>query len=107
MRDELAPSGITVQTINPGAYDTGFNDRLADTTYYWHDDAVHLTKESDIRTTFAPLLRGQLDPQEMIDRMVEVVGADDGLYRNVWPQAIETLIKKIQESAWTLRTGPK
>jgi NAD(P)-dependent dehydrogenase (short-subunit alcohol dehydrogenase family) len=107
LRDELAPSGITVQTINPGAYDTGFNDRLADTTYHWHDDAVHLTKESDIRATFAPLLRGQLDPQDMIDKMVEVVGADDGLYRNVWPPAIETLIKQIQEGAWTLRTGPK
>jgi len=107
LRDELAPSGITVQTINPGAYDTGFNDRLADTTYHWHDDAVHLTKESDIRAAFAPLLKGQLNPQEMIDKMVEVVGADDGLYRNVWPPAIETLIKEIQERAWTLSTGPK
>ena len=105
LRDELAPSGITVQTINPGAYDTGFNDRLADTTYHWHDDAVHLTKERDIRAKLAPLLAGQLDPQEMVDRMVEVVGADMGLYRNVWPPAIETLIKQIQERAWTLRTN--
>jgi len=31
----------------------------------WHDDAVHLTKESEIRASFAPLLKGQLDPQEM------------------------------------------
>jgi uncharacterized protein GlcG (DUF336 family) len=38
---------------------------------HWHDDAVHLTKESDIRATFAPLLKGQFDPQEMIDKMVE------------------------------------
>jgi NAD(P)-dependent dehydrogenase (short-subunit alcohol dehydrogenase family) len=107
LRDELAPSGIMVQTINPGAYDTGFNDRLADTTYHWHDDAVDFTKEKDIRANFAPLLKGQLDPQEMIDRIVEVVGADEGLYRNVWPPAIEALIKQVQERAWTLRTGPK
>lgn len=107
LRDELASSGITVQTINPGAYDTGFNDRLADTTYHWHDDAVQLTKESEIRAKFAPLLRGQFDPQEMIDKMVEVVGAEAGLYRNVWPPAIETLIKQIQERAWTLRTNEK
>jgi NAD(P)-dependent dehydrogenase (short-subunit alcohol dehydrogenase family) len=107
LRDELAPSGITVQTINPGAYDTGFNDRIADTTYHWHDDAVHLTKERDIRARFAPLLKGQFDPQEMIDKMVEVVGADEGLYRNVWPPAIEALIKQIQEGDWTLRIGPK
>jgi NAD(P)-dependent dehydrogenase (short-subunit alcohol dehydrogenase family) len=105
LRDELAPSGITVQTINPGAYDTGFNDRLADTTYHWHDDDVHLTKERDIRATLAPLLKGQFDPQEMIDKMVEVIGAEEGLYRNVWPPAIETLIKQVQESAWGLRTN--
>ncbi|MFF7926051.1 SDR family NAD(P)-dependent oxidoreductase [Streptomyces mirabilis] len=30
LRDELAPTGITVQTINPGPYETGFNDRMAD-----------------------------------------------------------------------------
>jgi len=35
LRDELASTGITVQTINPGPYDTGFNDRIADTTYRW------------------------------------------------------------------------
>ena len=51
--------------------------------------------------------QGQLDPQEMIDKMVEVVGADEGLYGNVWPPAIETLIKQIQERAWTLPMGPK
>ena len=107
LRDELAASGITVQTINPGAYDTGFNDRLADTTYHWHDDDVHLTKEHDIRANFAPLLERQFDPQEMIDKMVEVIGAEEGLYRNVWPPAVETLIKQVQERAWTLRTNAK
>ncbi|MFF7598648.1 SDR family NAD(P)-dependent oxidoreductase [Streptomyces mirabilis] len=30
LRDELAPTGITVQTIDPGPYETGFNDRMAD-----------------------------------------------------------------------------
>ena len=42
---------------------------------------------------------------EMIAKMVEVVGVDEGLYRNVWPPAIETLIKQIQERAWTLRSA--
>src|SRR3954454_523123 len=49
LRDELAEAGITVQTINPGAYDTGFNDRIADTTYRWQDDSVNFTREEDIR----------------------------------------------------------
>jgi uncharacterized Ntn-hydrolase superfamily protein len=50
--DELAGTDITVQTINPEPYDTGFNDRLADTTYRWHDDAINFTREDDIRASF-------------------------------------------------------
>lgn len=107
LRDELSATGITVQTINPGPYDTGFNDRMADTTYHWHDDAVHLTRESDIRANFAAIMKGQFDPKEMIDKMVEVIGADGGLCRNVWPPSIEALIKQVQERAWTLRVGTK
>jgi NAD(P)-dependent dehydrogenase (short-subunit alcohol dehydrogenase family) len=107
MRDELSTTGITVQTINPGPYDTGFNDRMADTTYHWHDDAVHLTRESDIRANFAAIMNGQFDPQEMIDKMVEVIGVDNGLYRNAWPPATETLMKQVEERAWTLRTATK
>jgi NAD(P)-dependent dehydrogenase (short-subunit alcohol dehydrogenase family) len=107
MRDELSSTGITVQTINPGPYATGFNDRMADTTYHWHDDAVHLTRESDIRSQFAAIMEGQFDPKEMIDKMIEVIGADGGLYRNVWPPSTEALIKQVQERAWALRTGAK
>lgn len=102
LRDELTPTGITVQTINPGAYDTGFNDRIADTTYRWHDDAINFTREADIRANFAEIMKGQHDPQDMIDKMVEVIGAADGAYRNVWPPATEDLVKQIQENAWTL-----
>jgi NAD(P)-dependent dehydrogenase (short-subunit alcohol dehydrogenase family) len=104
MRDELSHTGITVQTINPGAYDTGFNDRMADTTYHWHDEAVHLTRARDIRANFAAIMKGQLDPQEMIDKMIGVIANDEGLYRNVWPPSTETLIKQVQERAWTLPT---
>jgi NAD(P)-dependent dehydrogenase (short-subunit alcohol dehydrogenase family) len=102
LRDELAPTGITVQTINPGAYLTGFNDRLGDSTYHWHDDATNFTRAADIRANFAEIMQGQFDPQDMIDKMVEVIGADGGNYRNVWPLATEELIKQVQEVAWTL-----
>jgi hypothetical protein len=52
-------------------------------------------------------MKGQCDPKEMIDKMVEVIGAEDGLYRNVWLPSIETLIKQVQERAWALRTLAK
>ncbi|MFF4731232.1 SDR family NAD(P)-dependent oxidoreductase [Streptomyces mirabilis] len=62
LRDEFAPTAITVQTINPGLYETGFNDRMADTTYGWHDDAVNFTREDEVRANFAQIMAGQFDP---------------------------------------------
>jgi NAD(P)-dependent dehydrogenase (short-subunit alcohol dehydrogenase family) len=101
LRDELAPTGVTVQTINPGAYDTGFNDRIAESTFKWHDDAVSFTRDSDLKATFAGMMKDQFDPADMIAKMVEVIGADGGKYRNVWPPATEELCKQIQQDAWT------
>ena len=101
LRDELAPTGITVQTINPGAYLTGFNDRLADTTYRWLDDTLNFNRTKDVKARFAEILADQYDPQDMIDKMVEIIGAEHGKYRNVWPPATEELVKQVQETTWT------
>ena len=90
-----------MQTINPGPYLTGFNDRIADTTYRWHDDAVNFTRDDDIRARFAEIMKGQFDPADMIAKMVEVIAADDGQYRNVWPPATKELIKQVGQDAWT------
>ena len=38
MQDELRPFGIQVQTINPGPFLTGFNDRMFKTWESWEDD---------------------------------------------------------------------
>ncbi|MTA71190.1 MAG: SDR family NAD(P)-dependent oxidoreductase, partial [Actinobacteria bacterium] len=35
MRAELAPQGIDVCLINPAPYNTGFNDRMADSMWEW------------------------------------------------------------------------
>ena len=51
-------------------------------------------------------MEGQHDPQDMIDKMVEVIGADDGKYRNVWPPSTEELIKQVQQAAWALLVEP-
>jgi hypothetical protein len=46
-----------------------------------------------------------MDPQEMIDRMIEIVPADTGKFRNVVPQKIEDMLKQHQLQAW--RTGSR
>lgn len=87
--------------INPGPYETGFNDRMADTTYRRHDGTVNFTREDDVKANFAQIMAGQFDPQDMIGRMVSGIGTGDGACRNVWPPAIEDLVKQAQEGAWT------
>ncbi|MEV4452905.1 SDR family NAD(P)-dependent oxidoreductase [Streptomyces mirabilis] len=54
--------------------------------------------------TAGRIMAGQFDPQDMIDRMVSVIGAEDGTYRYVWPPANEDLVKQAQEGAWTRKT---
>jgi NAD(P)-dependent dehydrogenase (short-subunit alcohol dehydrogenase family) len=103
MQQEMAPFGIKVQTINPGAYLTGYNETMADTAFRWLDESRHFTNRETLRQTFDALLgrpEGHLDPQEMIDRMIEIVPADTGYFRNVCPQFVEDMLKKSQADAW-------
>jgi NAD(P)-dependent dehydrogenase (short-subunit alcohol dehydrogenase family) len=101
---EVAPFGIKVQTINPGAYLTGYNETMADTAFRWLDDSRNFTKRDALRATFDALLaspQGHLDPKEMIDRMIAIVPADSGKVRNVCPQFVEDMLKDAQAAAWT------
>jgi NAD(P)-dependent dehydrogenase (short-subunit alcohol dehydrogenase family) len=106
LQQELAPFGIKVQTINPGAYLTGYNETMADTPFRWLDDSKNFTKRAAMRSTFDSLLgtpEGHLDPKEMIDRMIEVVPQDSGKFRNVCPQFVEDMLRKAQTEAWDRR----
>ncbi|MCW5625524.1 MAG: SDR family oxidoreductase [Burkholderiales bacterium] len=103
LQQELAPFGIKIQTINPGAYLTGYNETMADTAFRWLDDAKNFTKRDALRATLDGMLsqpEGHLDPQEMIDRMIAIVPADTGKFRNVCPQFVEDMLKKSQVEAW-------
>lgn len=100
---EVAPFGIKVQTINPGAYYTGYNETMADTAFRWLDAEKNFTNPADLRATFDALLAspmGHMDAQEMIDRMIAIVPADTGKVRNVSPKAVEDMLKEAQAAAW-------
>jgi NAD(P)-dependent dehydrogenase (short-subunit alcohol dehydrogenase family) len=103
LQQEMQPFGIKVQTINPGAYLTGYNETMADTPFRWLDDSKHFTKRAAMRATFDSLLatpEGHLDPAEMIARMIEVVPADSGKFLNVCPKFVEDMLKRTQAEAW-------
>jgi NAD(P)-dependent dehydrogenase (short-subunit alcohol dehydrogenase family) len=106
MLQELAPFGIKVQTINPGAYLTGFNETMADTPFRWLDDAKNFTRRATMRETFDSLLgmpEGRLDPAEIIEKIIEIVPAETGKFRNVVPLFVEDMLKQSQLQAWDNR----
>jgi NAD(P)-dependent dehydrogenase (short-subunit alcohol dehydrogenase family) len=103
LQQELAPHNIKVQTINPGAFYTGYNETMADAPFRWLDDSKNVTKRAALRAEFDAFLSapdGHLDAQEMIDRMIEIVPADTGKFRNVVPLATENMLKAPQLAAW-------
>ena len=103
LQQELAAYGIKVQTINPGAFYTGYNETMADTAFRWLDESKHFTRRRELRKSFDAFLEapeGHLDAQEMIDRMIAIVPADTGKFRNVVPQATEEMLKAHQRAAW-------
>jgi NAD(P)-dependent dehydrogenase (short-subunit alcohol dehydrogenase family) len=103
MQQELKPFGIKVQTINPGAYLTGYNETMADTAFRWLDDSKNFTKRKALRDTMDSLLgtpEGRLEPAEMIELMIQIVPADSGKFRNVAPKFVEDMLKKHQHEAW-------
>jgi NAD(P)-dependent dehydrogenase (short-subunit alcohol dehydrogenase family) len=99
MQQELKPFGIQVQTVNPGGYLTGFNETMAENAFRWLDDAINFTKRDAMRGIADALFgnpEGRLDPNDMIAKMVEVIPADEGRFRNVHPQSVEDALKKHQ-----------
>jgi len=104
LSQELKKYNIKIQTVNPGAYLTGYNETMADNPFRWLDDSKHFTKKAELRAVFDSLLgtdEGRLDPQEMIDAMIKIVPADEGKFRNVVPKFVEDMLKETQEKAWT------
>ncbi|MBI3898390.1 MAG: SDR family oxidoreductase [Gammaproteobacteria bacterium] len=103
LSNELAPYGIKVQTINPGGYFTGFNERVGETAYRWLDDAKNFTKRADLAAQLNLLIgndSGRLDPKEMIAAMIKIVPSDEGKYRNVAPKFIEDFLRDHQQKTW-------
>ena len=108
MREEMEDTGVTIATINPGPFRTGFNDRMYDTLDQWYNPVDNFSAESPIRE-IQGLFSGddlQLDPQGMIDFMVDVIPKDNHNFRNVYPERFVDDCKKYQDSLWDLQVGP-
>jgi len=96
MRTELHLSHISVATINPGLYDTGFNDTGAESYQQWSTDAELMAPMPPA----GPMLAAQKDPQEMIDAMIDLIPDKHSAYRTMLPEEMIPVTKREQEHAW-------
>ena len=102
LKAELAGTGVEVCTANPGVFGTGFNDRGAETAFRWFNPAETLSPPEAIAAAGSGLA-SQLDPQIMIDALVQIVEEDDSKFRNVVPDETAEWIKAIQAKTWEAR----
>jgi NAD(P)-dependent dehydrogenase (short-subunit alcohol dehydrogenase family) len=93
MRAELAGAGVDVTLLNPGPYNTGFNDRMADSMWEWFD----ASSVSAGATELFEMMRGiattdQMDPTEVVQRIVELVEASETTENNFVPPDILAML---------------
>ena len=89
MRAELAPQGIDVTLLNPGPYNTGFNDRMADSMWEWFDDTSLNAPATELFQAIGTMVKtDQMDPVEVVQRMVELVESDATDENNFVPPGI-------------------
>ncbi len=104
LRDELTPMGLSVATINPGPYETGFNDRMYDNYVQWFDEDYHFTPKKKIEAAAKEMAENQFDPQEMIDKMVEVIPQDSHEFRTILPKDFVKMCKEYQENQYKVKS---
>jgi NAD(P)-dependent dehydrogenase (short-subunit alcohol dehydrogenase family) len=86
LRGELFAQGIDVCLLNPGPYLTGFNDRMAASMWDWFgDDSVSAGSTDLFKMMRTMVTEGQMDPQEVVDVMVELVEAESTTENNFVP----------------------
>ncbi|WP_252315011.1 SDR family oxidoreductase [Sinobaca sp. H24] len=102
MKAELEEFGVQVATINPGPFETGFNDRMFEEKWKWYDEKENFTKRSSIEET-ETILDQQYDPEDMINKMVEVIESDHHAFRTAHPQETEDTMKQTEKDKWEER----
>lgn len=96
---ELAEFGVTVATINPGPFLTGFNDTMFETWKSWRDDPSQ--RLFDYPALAFP--HEQYDPEPVFQKTIEVLLGEDTRYRHVLPAEMEPQIRAQTEAQWDRR----
>lgn len=92
---ELKQFGVSVSTINPAPYKTGFNDVQIEACYNWYNRDTALINHDNLSFPMP-----QYDQYQDINAMVDVILDNHANIRNVFPKEFEQQIKDLQAEAW-------
>jgi NAD(P)-dependent dehydrogenase (short-subunit alcohol dehydrogenase family) len=97
LRAELKMFGVDVCLINPGPYGTGFNDRMANDPGPWFDRMRAAPEDVAVMDQLVQRITvGQMNPEEVIKRYVELVEAETTeLVNFVPPDIVERMSKSM------------
>ena len=87
LRAEMEPFGIDVTKVNPGPYDTGFNDRMVNGIATWIASGAEATPAAHGAISEI-VLTGQLDPDEVAQTLADLTEADSTPPETLLPEGI-------------------
>ena len=89
LRMEVSPLGIDVTLINPGPYQTGFNDRMVESMWEWFGERSLNAGESELFKMVGDFVTtDQRDPADVARCLVELVEAETTNENNFVPDDI-------------------
>lgn len=92
LRAEMEPFGIDVTKVNPGPYDTGFNDRMVNGIATWVADDDTATKAAH-EFISEVVLTDQLDPNEVAVALADLTDAESTPPETLLPEGIGALLQ--------------
>ncbi|RKL66080.1 short-chain dehydrogenase [Salipaludibacillus neizhouensis] len=99
LQKEMTYFGVQVATINPGPFETGFNDRAVEAKWKWFNEDIHYSPTVEMRAKDKGM-ENQFDPADMIAKMVEVIPKDTHKFRTVYPPETEQQMKEEEADNW-------
>jgi NAD(P)-dependent dehydrogenase (short-subunit alcohol dehydrogenase family) len=94
LRGELAPHGIDVTKVNPGPYNTGFNDRMVNNIPTYIDEGD--TSATETHAFVSQIVLGdQLDPMEVAMSLADLAEADETPEETFLPAGIREALAEL------------
>jgi NAD(P)-dependent dehydrogenase (short-subunit alcohol dehydrogenase family) len=98
LRAEMAPFGVDVTKVNPGPYNTGFNDTMVNGIATWIHDGDDATKAAHDFVSEI-VLTDQLDPNEVAMVLADLSEAEETPSETLLPEGIGELLQAMIDQA--------